>query len=133
MAVMSKVNAALRKAYPKLDIEAVRCLGHGYVYFAGKDGAEVVDSLFMHPLTVSTAVLTEHVLYQVADVHGPHGIITPDEYKEVLTDLITWLEDSGLTHTPDGGVPPLTYKGTEYSVVTNARRLPDRMKGGGQW
>ena len=35
--------------------------------------------------------------------------------------VLKWMEDSGLDKTKSGGVGPLTYKGTEYSVVTDLR------------
>lgn len=36
MSNMAKVNKAIKKTFPDLDIEAVR--GCGYVYFSGVDG-----------------------------------------------------------------------------------------------
>ena len=53
MANMMAVNSAIRRQFPELDIEAVR--GDGYVYFAGDDGHDVVESIYAHPPVTPTA------------------------------------------------------------------------------
>ena len=49
------------------------------------------------------------------------------ECREALRNLVQWMQDSGQTHTPDGGHGKLKYKGTEYGVVTDARALLARI------
>jgi hypothetical protein len=39
-----------------------------------------------------------------------------------LKNLVRWMDISGLAKTKDGGRGVIAYKGTEYSVVTDARR-----------
>ena len=52
MANMKDVNKALSKEFPTLDVVAVR--GTGYIYFTGKDGWEMVKSVWVNPTTTST-------------------------------------------------------------------------------
>ena len=63
MANFAAVNKALKAAYPALDIEVVR--GDGYVYFGGDDGFDKIDSIFVHPTSISTADLTRIVIEAV--------------------------------------------------------------------
>ena len=64
MANMIAVNKALKSAYPSLDVEVVR--GDGYVYFDGNDGFDKIDSIFVHPTSISTADLTRIVIEAVS-------------------------------------------------------------------
>jgi len=57
MANFRTVNAALARAFPDLDVSVVR--GDGYVYFDGDDGYGKITSIYVHPPTVSTAMLIE--------------------------------------------------------------------------
>ena len=52
MANMKTLNKSIKFRFPDLDIEAVR--GDGYVYFIGKDGLDVVDSIYSNPPTTDT-------------------------------------------------------------------------------
>jgi hypothetical protein len=52
MANFRLLNKAIKEGYPTLDIEAVR--GEGYVYFAGNDGFDKIDSIMAHPVSTST-------------------------------------------------------------------------------
>lgn len=52
MAVMAKVNKAIKSAYPNLEVEAVR--GCGYVYFTGGRIVDEIDSVYSHPVNTST-------------------------------------------------------------------------------
>jgi len=66
MANFLAVNKALKKAFPNLDIKAVR--GAGYVYFDGNDGFDEVNSIYVNPTSITTAdmirIVIEHVSYQ---------------------------------------------------------------------
>lgn len=64
MANFKKVNAEI-KAITGMDIEAVR--GDGYVYFDGKDGFDIVASVYAHPVTTPTDEMTRFCL---AAIHG---------------------------------------------------------------
>lgn len=66
MANFAAVNRALKAAYPALDIKAVR--GDGYVYFDGDDGFDKIDSIFVHPVNLSTEDLTRIVIETVEDL-----------------------------------------------------------------
>jgi hypothetical protein len=66
MANFAAVNKALKAAYPALDIEAVR--GAGYVYFDGDDGFDKINSIFVHPVNISTEDLTRFVIEAVAEL-----------------------------------------------------------------
>jgi hypothetical protein len=66
MANFAAVNKALKAAYPALDVEAVR--GAGYVYFDGDDGFDKIDSIFVNPISTSTADLTRFVIEAVSDL-----------------------------------------------------------------
>lgn len=52
MANFKIVNKTIKNTFPSLDIEVVR--GYGYVYFNGKDGIGIVDSIMAHPVSTST-------------------------------------------------------------------------------
>ena len=52
MANFKTLNKQLKAKYPDLDIEVVR--GDGYVYFDGEDGLGKIDSIYIHPPTIST-------------------------------------------------------------------------------
>jgi hypothetical protein len=66
MANFLAVNKALKKAFPNLDIKAVR--GNGYVYFAGNDGFDKVNSIYVNPTSINTAemiqIAIEAISYQ---------------------------------------------------------------------
>jgi gamma-glutamylcyclotransferase (GGCT)/AIG2-like uncharacterized protein YtfP len=63
MANMLAVNSAIRKAYPMLDIEAVR--GDGYVYFCGDDAFERLDSIYASPVSTKTDVMVRLCLEEI--------------------------------------------------------------------
>lgn len=67
MANMIAVNSAIRKAFPTLDIEAVR--GDGYVYFCGDDAFERLDSIYANPVSTKTAVMIKLCLEEVQYYH----------------------------------------------------------------
>lgn len=69
MANMREVNKAIRKAFPGLDIEAVR--GRGYVYFAGADGFDKIPSVYVDPVQTRTENLIRIVLADIADAQAP--------------------------------------------------------------
>lgn len=52
MANMKDVNKALLKEFSTLNVVAVR--GSGYIYFTGRDGWEIVESVWVNPTTTST-------------------------------------------------------------------------------
>jgi hypothetical protein len=66
MANFLAVNKALKKAFPNLDIKAVR--GNGYVYFDGNDGFDKVNSIYVNPTSINTAemiqIAIEAISYQ---------------------------------------------------------------------
>lgn len=64
MANFLAVNKALKKAFPDLDIEAVR--GSGYVYFDGNDGFDKVNSIYVHPSSINTAEMIQLVIEAVS-------------------------------------------------------------------
>ena len=64
MANFAAVNKALKAAHPALNIEVVR--GQGYVYFGGDDGFDKIDSIFVHPVSISTEDLTRIVIEAVS-------------------------------------------------------------------
>ena len=74
MANMLAVNKAIRKAYPLLDIEAVR--GDGYVYFDGKDGFDLLDSIYSNPPTTQTSTMIRLCL---AEIKWYHPTVLPTE------------------------------------------------------
>jgi hypothetical protein len=51
------------------------------------------------------------------------------ELLEALRELVKWMDDSGLSATSPGGVGPLHYGTTEYSVVTAARAAIAKAEG----
>lgn len=52
MANFAAVNKAIKKAFPTLDIQAVRC--EGYVYFDGDNGFDKIQSIYTHPVSTTT-------------------------------------------------------------------------------
>lgn len=52
LANFAAVNKAIKKAFPSLDIQAVRC--KGYVYFDGDDGFDKIESIYAHPTSTAT-------------------------------------------------------------------------------
>lgn len=64
MANFLAVNKALKKAFPNLDIKAVR--GAGYVYFAGNDGFDTVKSIYVNPSSINTAEMVQLVIEAVS-------------------------------------------------------------------
>jgi len=78
MANFKQVNKAVNEAFPERDIEVVR--GEGYVYFDGDDGFNKYESIYVHPVSISTERLIEmtieHIKYE--DIHGNDiGICSP--------------------------------------------------------
>lgn len=55
MANFAAVNKAIKKAFPTLDIIAVRC--NGYVYFDGDDGFDRIQSIYSHPTSTTTETM----------------------------------------------------------------------------
>ncbi|MBY8968787.1 hypothetical protein J1G33_00110 [Pseudomonas sp. P867] len=51
MANFAAVNKAIKKAFPTLDIQAIRC--KGYVFFGGNDGFDKIESIYSHPTSTS--------------------------------------------------------------------------------
>ena len=64
MANFLAVNKSLKKAFPDLDIKAVR--GNGYVYFDGNDGFDKVNSIYVNPTSITTAEMIQIVLEAVS-------------------------------------------------------------------
>jgi hypothetical protein len=64
MANMIKINKAIKRQFPDLDIEAVR--GDGYVYFRGDDGLDVVASIYAHPPVTPTDDMIRMCLANIA-------------------------------------------------------------------
>ena len=64
MANFLAVNKALKKAFPNLDIKAVR--GNGYVYFDGDDGFDKVNSIYVHPSSINTSEMIQLVIEAVS-------------------------------------------------------------------
>jgi hypothetical protein len=56
-------------------------------------------------------------------------IAAAPEMFEALRELVKWMDDSGLSATSPGGVGPLHYGTTEYSVVTAARAAIAKAEG----
>jgi hypothetical protein len=52
MANFTAVNKAIKKAFPSLDIRAVRC--KGYVFFDGDNGFDKIESIYTHPTGTTT-------------------------------------------------------------------------------
>lgn len=63
MANFAAVNKAIKKAYPTLDIQAVRC--NGYVFFDGEDGFDKVESVYVHPVSASTETIVRCCLREI--------------------------------------------------------------------
>jgi hypothetical protein len=68
MANFNKVNAAVKKQYPSMDIQVVR--GVGYVYFNGEDGFDIVDSIYSHPVSTTTDDMVKMVIENIKYAHG---------------------------------------------------------------
>jgi hypothetical protein len=62
MANFRKVNAAIKRNFPELDIEAVRA--DGYVYFDGDDGWEI-ESIYIHGVSAPTETVTQHCIHAI--------------------------------------------------------------------
>lgn len=103
-----------------------------------------VNSASVHAWEKTTGKYCHFRGVQVAECHhffngggrkfGPDCLLSAEEAKanavllaaapdlaEALRAMVKWMDDSGLSKSTDGGVYPLQYKGTEYSVVTSAR------------
>jgi hypothetical protein len=65
MANFKQVNAIIKAAFPAREIEAVR--GEGYVYFDGKDGFDIVDSIWSAPASTSTEDMARMALENIKD------------------------------------------------------------------
>ncbi|MGX8249047.1 hypothetical protein [Escherichia coli] len=63
MANFAAVNKAIKKAFPTLDIEAVRC--NGYVYFDGDDGFDRIQSIYSHPTSTTTETMIRLCIRQI--------------------------------------------------------------------
>ena len=55
MANFAAVNKAIKKAFPTLDIQAVRC--KDYVYFDGDNGFDKIGSIYTHPTSTTTETM----------------------------------------------------------------------------
>lgn len=66
MANFTKVNKAIKKAHPTLDIQAVRC--KGYVYFDGDDGFDKIRSIYSHPTSTSTDTMVRFCLNEIDEM-----------------------------------------------------------------
>lgn len=58
-----------------------------------------------------------------------HLISAAPDLLDALQQLVKWMDESGLAGTPDGGIGPFKYTGTEYSVVTDARAAIEKAEG----
>nr|WP_192963440.1 hypothetical protein [Pseudomonas fluorescens]CEK42274.1 hypothetical protein PQBR57_0321 [Pseudomonas fluorescens SBW25] len=63
MANFTAVNKAIKKAWPTLDIQAVRC--KGYVYFDGEDGFDKIGSIYSHPTSTATETMIRFCFRQI--------------------------------------------------------------------
>lgn len=63
MANFAAVNKAIKKAFPTLDIEAVRC--KGYVYFDGDNGFDKIESIYSHPTSTTTDTMIRLCLNEI--------------------------------------------------------------------
>ncbi|EKP0311709.1 hypothetical protein ACTG16_23380 [Aeromonas sp. 23P] len=63
MANFAAVNKAIKKAFPTLDIIAVRC--NGYVYFDGDDGFSKIQSIYLHPTSTTTDTMISLCISQI--------------------------------------------------------------------
>lgn len=63
MANFAEVNKAIKKAWPTLDVQAVRC--KGYVYFDGEDGFDKIESIYSHPTNTATESMIRFCLRQI--------------------------------------------------------------------
>ena len=63
MANFKLVNEAIKKAYPYLDIQAVK--GNGYVYFCGQNGFDNVSSIYSNPTSTSTEAMIRFCLREI--------------------------------------------------------------------
>lgn len=63
MANFTAVNKAIKKAWPTLDIQAVRC--KGYVYFDGEDGFDKIESIYSHPIGTTTETMINFCFRQI--------------------------------------------------------------------
>lgn len=63
MANFKEVNKQIKKAYPHLDILAVR--GDGYVYFDGDDGFDKIPSIYTNPPSTGTQTLIKMCLSRI--------------------------------------------------------------------
>lgn len=63
MADFKAVNKAIKKAWPTLDIQAVRC--KGYVYFDGEDGFDKIESIYSHPTATATESMIRFCFRQI--------------------------------------------------------------------
>lgn len=63
MANMKEVNKAIKSEFKGLNIEAVRA--GGYIYYAGDDGFDQIESLYTNPVTTSTEIVIKLVLQDI--------------------------------------------------------------------
>lgn len=63
MANFAAVNKAIKKAFPTLDIQAVRC--KGYVYFDGDNGFDKIPSIYSHPTSTTTETMIRLCLNEI--------------------------------------------------------------------
>lgn len=65
MANFKMVNAQIKSKFPSLDIEVVR--GDGYVYFDGKDGFDLIESIWSSPVSTSTEEMTRMAIENIQE------------------------------------------------------------------
>jgi hypothetical protein len=64
MANFAAVNKAIKKAFPTLDIQAVRC--KGYVYFDGDNGFDKIQSIYTHPTGTTTDTMIRLCINEIS-------------------------------------------------------------------
>lgn len=63
MANFAAVNAAIKAAFPTLDIQAIRC--KGYVFFDGNNGFDNIESVYSHPTSTTTDTMIRLCLIKI--------------------------------------------------------------------
>ena len=74
MANLAAVNKEIKKAFPSLDIEAVR--GKGDVYFDGSEGFDKIKSIYTHPTRTATDIMIRLCINEI-NRSIEDGAITP--------------------------------------------------------
>lgn len=88
MANFAAVNKAIKKAYPTLDIQAVRC--KGYVFFDGNDGFDKIGSIYSHPTSTTTETMIRFCLREINQA----TVALDDEWQEFEHAGQRWSFDS---------------------------------------